>query len=73
MAQGSFKKQASRPGKVVKSNSAKAAKAIKKAKMAKKGAPVQLPKNIHREAAIEDRELSKVRVYLCSADMDNRF
>jgi hypothetical protein len=62
MVQGALKKSAGgRPGAL--RNSSKASKAVRvanKSKQAKLGAPLKLPKNNYRAAALEERELSKV-------------
>lgn len=61
MVQGGNKKHAGRPMAVKKSatGSAKVMKKMKKAQQAKKGNPLQLPKNRFRDEALDDRELSK--------------
>ncbi len=60
MVQGGNKKLQSRhPLKKASSNSAKIVKKQKKALQAKKGNPLQLPKNQFRDEALDDRALSK--------------
>lgn len=61
MVQGGVKRAAAGKPVAVKKGgkSAKVVKAEKRATSAKKGNPVQLPKNKYRDDALDDRELSK--------------
>jgi hypothetical protein len=62
MVQGSVKRAGgARPTQLKKSSSvsAKSVKKIKRDLSAKKGNPLQLPKTIHRDAALDDRALSR--------------
>ncbi len=61
MAQGLGKKPSGRPMQLKKASaaSAKMVKKLKREKQAKKGNPLQLPKNTFRDEALDDRALSR--------------